>query len=85
MMGLTSPFVFYALVDIVIRFFYTDLSVLILLSLDQTLTEVITMTTAFVRTNNTLKTSKMNDIIILAKRDKPTPYGDHKLQQINAS
>ena len=43
------------------------------------------MTTAFVRTNNTLKTSKMNDIIILAKRDKPTPYGDHKLQQIKAS
>ena len=38
-MGLTSPFVFYALVDIAIRFFYTDLSVLILLSLDQTLTE----------------------------------------------
>lgn len=43
------------------------------------------MTTAFVRTNNTLKTTKMNDIIILAKKDKPTPYDDHKLQQINAS
>ena len=26
----------------------------------------------------------MNDIIILAKRDKFTPYGDPRLQQINA-
>ena len=31
-----------------------------------------------------LKTSKMNDIIILVKKNYLTPYGDHRLQRINA-
>ena len=30
------------------------------------------------------ETSKMNNIIILVKRDKLTPYGDYRLQRINA-
>ena len=42
------------------------------------------MTIAYVIRTVTLKTSKMNGIIILVKRDKITPYGDHGLQQINA-
>ena len=32
----------------------------------------------------TLKTSKTKDIIILVKRDQLTPYGDHRLQRVNA-
>ena len=42
------------------------------------------MTIAYVIQTITLTTSKMNDIIILVKRDKLTPYGDHRLQLINA-
>ena len=44
-MGLLSPFVFYALVEIVIRFFDTDLSVLIRYSvIDVSRKEVVTVT-----------------------------------------
>ena len=32
----------------------------------------------------TLKTSQINDILILLKRDELTPYGVHRIQQINA-
>ena len=32
----------------------------------------------------TLKTSEMINIIILVKRDKLPPYGDQRLQRINA-
>ena len=36
------------------------------------------------KTLKTLKTFKMNDIIILVKKNYLTPYGDHRLQRINA-
>ena len=45
--------------------------------------EVVTETIAYVIQTTTLKTSKMNDII-LVKRDKLTPNGDHRLQKFNA-
>ena len=46
--------------------------------------EVVTETIAYVIQTTTLKTSKMNDIIILVKRDKLTHNGDHRLQKFNA-
>ena len=78
-MGLPSPFAFYALFYIVIRFFDTDLSLLIRLSA----IEVKRLTS--VRSScKTFKTSKMNDIIILVKGDELKPYDYHRLQRINA-
>ena len=71
---------FYALVDIVVRFFDTDLSVLMRLSVIEFLTE----RTCHSCSCNTLKTSKLKDIIILVKRDQFTPYSYHRLQRINA-
>ena len=70
-MGLPSSFVFYALVDIVIRFFDTDLSVLIRLSVIEVIEvkrqEVVTVTSVRY-SGKTLKTSKINDIITLVRR-----------------
>ena len=83
-MLLPSSFVFYALVDIVIRFFDTNLSVLIRLSVIEVKQREVVTVTCVRYSCKTVKTYKMNDIIILMKRDKLTPYGDHRLQRINA-
>ena len=70
-MELPSSFVLYALVDIVIRFFDTDLSVLIRLSVIEVIEvkrqEVVTVTSVRY-SGKTLKTSKINDIITLVRR-----------------
>ena len=67
-MGLPSSFVFYALVDIVIRFFDTDLSVLIRLSVIEVKRKEVVTVTCVRYSGKTLKTSKINDIIILVRR-----------------
>ena len=83
-MRLRSSFVFYALVDIAIRFFDTDLSLLIRLSVIEVQRKEVVTVTGLRYSCKTLKTSKVNDIINLMKRDKLTPYVDHRLQRINA-
>ena len=67
-MGLPSSFVFYALVDIVIRFFDTDLSVLIRLSVIEVKRKEVVTVTSVRYSGKTLKTSNINDIIILVRR-----------------
>ena len=51
---------------------------------DRSLTEEVVIVTCVRYWYKALKTSKINSIIILMKRDELTPYGDHKLQRINA-
>ena len=68
-MRLPSSFVFYALVDIAIRFFDTDLSLLIRLSVIEVQRKEVVTVTGLRYSCKTLKTSKVNDIIILMKRD----------------
>ena len=82
-MGLPSPFVFYALVDIVIRFFDTHLSLLMRFSVIEikgrkSLPRLVRYSC------KTSRTSKINGIIILLKRDKIKPYSERSPQRINA-
>ena len=81
-MGLPSPFLFYALVDFIIRFFNTDLSLLICLSVIEDKRKEVVTATSVRFSRKTLKTSKMNDIVWV-KRDKLMHYGEQRLQQIN--
>ena len=67
-MKLPSSFVLYALVDIVIRFFDTDLSVLIRLSVIEVKRQEVVTVTSVRYSGKTLKTSKINDIITLVRR-----------------
>ena len=67
-MGLPSSFVFYALIDIVIRFFDTDLYVLIRLSVIEVQRKEVVTLTSVRYSGKTLKTSKINDIITLVRR-----------------
>ena len=67
-MELPSSFVLYALVDIVIRFFDTDLSVLIRLSVIEVKRQEVVTVTSVRYSGKTLKTSKINDIITLVRR-----------------
>ena len=67
-MGLPSSFVFYALIDIVIRFFDTDLYVLIRLSVIEVQRKEVVTLTSVRYSGKTLKTSKTNDIITLVRR-----------------
>ena len=83
-MRLPSSFVFYALVDIAIRFFDTDLSLLIRLSVIEVQRKEVVTVTSVGYSCKTLKTSQIKDILILLKRDELTPYGVHRIQQINA-
>ena len=75
---------FNALFDIIYSFFDTDLSVMCLSVIGDFYRRSRYETIAYVIQTTTLKTSKMNDIIILVKRDKLTPNGDHRLQKFNA-
>ena len=76
-------FLFYALVDIVIRFFDTDLSLLICFSVIEFKRKEVVTVTSVRYSCKTLKTSKMNDIVWV-KKDKLKPYDDQRLQRINA-
>ena len=67
-MGLPSSFVFYALIDIVLRFFDTDLYVLIRLSVIEVKRKEVVTVTSVRYSGKTLKTSKINDIITLVRR-----------------
>ena len=67
-MGLPSSFVFYALIDIVIRFFDTDLYVLIRLSVIEVQRKEVVTLTSVRYSGKTMKTSKINDIITLVRR-----------------
>ena len=67
-MELPSSFVLYVLVDIVIRFFDTDLSVLIRLSVIEVKRQEVVTVTSVRYSGKTLKTSKINDIITLVRR-----------------
>ena len=51
---------------------------------DRSLTEEVVIVTCVRYSYKALKTSKINSIIILMQRDELTPYGDHRLQRINA-
>ena len=82
-MGLPSPSVFRALVDIAIRFFDTHLSLLIRFwyVIEVKRKKVVTVTSVpYLRKTlktSALKTSWMNDIVIFVKREKLTSDGDH--------
>ena len=79
-MGLPSPF--FCFIHIVIRFLDTYLSLLICLSVIEVKTEGNRHRDVHYSWK-TLKTSKMNGIVWV-KKDKLTPYGEQRLQQINA-
>ena len=83
--GITITFLLlYALVDIVIRFFDTDLSLLKHFPvIEVKRKEVVTVTSVRYSCKN-LKTSKMKDVNVSVQRDELTPYGEQNLQSINA-
>ena len=83
-MGLPLPFVFYAVVDIVICFFNADLSLLIRLSVIEVKRKNVVTKTSVRHSCKTSKTSKINDIIILVKSDKIEPYCERSPQRTNA-
>ena len=81
--GLPSPLVFYAVVEIAMRFFGIYLSLLRYWCVIEVKTEVVA-STSVLYSCKTLTTFKMSDIIILVKRDKLPPHGSQRLQRINA-
>ena len=83
-MGLPSPFVLYALVDIVIRFFDTDQSLLIRFSMIEIKGRKSLPRLAYVIRAKHQELLKINGIIILLKRDKIKPYSERSPQRINA-
>ena len=82
-MGLPSPYVFHAFVDIAICFFDTNLSLLIRFwyVIEVKWKEVVTVASV---PYLCFETSWMNDIVTLVKREKLTSDGDYRLQRINA-
>ena len=72
-----------ALVDTVIHFFDTELSLLLCVSGVEVKRMEVVIVTSLCYSCKTLKTSWMNDIVGV-KKDKLTPYGDQRLQRINA-
>ena len=72
-----------ALVDTVIHFFDTELSLLLCFSGVEVKRMEVVIVTSLCYSCKTLKTSWMNDIVRV-KKDKLTPYGDQRLQRINA-
>ena len=72
-----------ALVDTVINFFDTELSLLLCFSGVEVKRMEVVIVTSLCYSCKTLKTSWMNDIVRV-KKDKLTPYGDQRLQRINA-
>ena len=73
-----------ALVDTVIHFFDTELSLLLCFSGVEVKRMEVVIVTSLCYSCKTLKTSWMNDIVRV-KKDKLTPYGDQRLQRINAA
>ena len=69
--GLPSPlFFFYTFVDIAVRFFDTDLSLLIRFSMIEVRQKEVVTATSVSYSCKTSKTSKMNNNIVLVKRNQ---------------
>ena len=62
----------------------TDLPLSICLAVIEVWWKEVVTETSVRYSCKTLKTSKMNNIILLVKRDKLAPYGDYRRQRINA-